>query len=155
MRSSGSGAISTTFSSSSFTSTGTKSEEVVTYNISNLTLSLHNTLIYYVHLDQGDGVIITPHLKDSSTGQLRKILIENFKNSVQIIHATLQCCTSHRENLRKSSNTASTTTAGQENHNPWINKSLVTVKEQVIFGPKSGDFVGFFSDFFVVFLDHS
>ena len=129
MRSSGSGAISTTFSSSSFTSTGTKSEEVVTYNISNLTLSLHNTLIYYVHLDQGDGVILTPHLKDSSTGQLRKILIENFKNSVQIIHATLQCCTSHRENMRN----ASSSSGGQET-NPWINKSLVPVKEQVICG---------------------
>ena len=151
MRSSGSGAVSTTFSSSSFTSTGTKSDEVVTYNISNLTLSLHNTLIYYVHLDQGDGVILTPHLKDSTkSGQLRKILIENFKNSVQIIHATLQCCTSHRENMRKSSSAS----VGQENDSPWINKALVPVKEQVIFwrflvkkvGFLRRDFVSFFRE---------
>ena len=122
MRSSGSGALSTTYSSSSYTSGGAKADEIVTYNISNLTISLHNTLIYYMHLDHGDGVILAPQCKDSP-GQLRKILIDNFKNAVQIIHSTLQCCSTQRSNLRS-------TTSGQE-HNPWISKSLVAVKEQV------------------------
>ena len=124
MRSSGSGAaISTTFSSSSVASSGGKIDEIVTYNISNLTISMHNTLINYLHLDQGNGVILAPHQHTDSTGQLRKILIDNFKNAVQIIHATLRCCTTHRMNVRSSS-------SGLEN-NPWINKSLVAVKEQV------------------------
>ena len=124
MRSSGSGAaISTTFSSSSVASSGGKIDEIVTYNISNLTISMHNTLINYLHLDQGNGVILAPHQHTDSTGQLRKILIDNFKNAVQIIHATLRCCTTHRMNVRSSS-------SGSEN-NPWINKSLVAVKEQV------------------------
>ena len=124
MRSSGSGALSTTYSSSSYTSGGggAKAEEIVTYNISNLTISLHNTLIYYMHLDHGDGVILAPLCKDSP-GQLRKILIDNFKNAVQLIHSTLQCCSTQRSNLRS-------TSSGKE-HNPWISKSLVAVKEQV------------------------
>ena len=107
-------------------------EELVTYRISQLTISAENVLLHHVHLDIGEGVYLGPVVDpDSSSDRvLHQKFLENFRASAQIIHSTFQMALKHRDNLRATYN-ASGSGAGNVQPKPWTNKTLVAVKEHV------------------------
>ncbi len=98
--------------------------DLVTYQVTKLSVSLDNTLIHYMHLDIGEGVFLAP-LKNPATGQLMTSVLENFRAAAQIIHSTFQMGLRNRESARSAD--------AQEGHSraQWVNKSLIAVKEQV------------------------
>lgn len=128
VRSGGSAAASSSVLSTTSTRSGIEdcSTDVVTYQVSRLTVAAENTLLHYLHLDVGEGVFLAP-LKVSS-GQLQSSLLDNFRAAAQIIHSTFQMALRHRESLRSSSTPGDTTGISRA----WINKSLVAVKEQAM-----------------------
>ena len=103
-------------------STESEREDLVTYHISKLEISLDNSLIYFFNLHHGDGVFIAPTKQDSGgVYHLQRLLFENFRNSVELIHGLLELSKIQRTNL----------SASGEERSKWTSKSLVAVKEHV------------------------
>jgi len=94
----------------------TESSDVVTYQISRLTVTQDNTLLQYAHIDVDEGILLTP-FKRQSFGQLEGLLMDNFLNAVRIMHCNFRSYSSQR-------------TGGGKNHK-WSSKSLAATKEQV------------------------
>lgn len=66
-------------------------EEVVTYEIKQLTISPENTLFHYIHLEAGEGIFLAPlTLPSPETHPLHTELVHNFRAACQIIHNTFQ-----------------------------------------------------------------
>ncbi|TRY75063.1 hypothetical protein TCAL_00628 [Tigriopus californicus] len=96
------------------------SDEFVRYQVSQLTLSPENTLFHYIHLEVGQGVYLAPLSPPKSP--LHSALIENFRATCQIIHSTFQVSLKSREMVRTL----------KTSPKPWLNRSLVAVKEQAL-----------------------
>eukprot|EP00095_Tigriopus_kingsejongensis_P006337 maker-scaffold804_size94796-snap-gene-0.17 protein:Tk06337 transcript:maker-scaffold804_size94796-snap-gene-0.17-mRNA-1 annotation:"pdz domain-containing protein 6" len=71
------------------------SDEFVTYQVSQLTISPENTLFHYIHLEVGQGVFLAPLSLPSTP--LHTALLENFRATCQIIHSTFQVSLKSRE----------------------------------------------------------
>lgn len=118
IRSSASASISTT------NSTDSEKEDLVTYHVSRLSIALDNTLIYFMQLKCGDGVFIAPAKQETgNVHHLQRLLFENFRNAVELIHGMLQLSLVQREHLSNEDEGAS----------KWTSRSLVTLKEHVSF----------------------
>ncbi|CAB4055754.1 INTU [Lepeophtheirus salmonis] len=78
-------------------------EEMITYRISQLSISKENTVFHFIHLDFGEGIFLSP--LSTPSGNLHKELLINIRASAQIIHSTFQMALRNGEmlkNLRKS-----------------------------------------------------
>ena len=100
-------------------------EEVVTYQVSQLSISPDNTIFHFLHLDVGEGVFLAPLSPPS--GPYHNAVLDNFRSACQIIHSSFQM-TIRSKDLVKSREAGQG--LNQVNQRPWLNKSLVAVKEQ-------------------------
>jgi len=113
--------------SASLSSVSTESdqrEDLVTYHVSKLTLSVDNTLIYFLHLKVGEGVFIGPSKQDSGNVlHLQRLLFDNFRSAVELIHGIFELSAG---NQRRANSVSTTTDNG---NGKWTSKSLVAIKE--------------------------
>ncbi|XP_040583226.1 protein inturned [Lepeophtheirus salmonis] len=98
-------------------------EEMITYRISQLSISKENTVFHFIHLDFGEGIFLSP--LSTPSGNLHKELLINIRASAQIIHSTFQMALRNGEMLKTSESRRITPS-------PWLNRPLVAVKEQGI-----------------------
>lgn len=105
--------------SHSTTSTDAEADDLVTYHVSKLSISLDNTLIYFLNLQEGQGVFLAPTSKQESGNSLHlnRQLFDNFRSGVELIHGILKLSSSQRQNA--------------EEMGKWSNKSLAALKEHV------------------------
>ena len=93
-------------------------EDVVTYQVSQLSISPSNTIFHFLHLDVGEGVFLAP--LRPPPGKYHTSVLENFRAACQIIHSSFQMTIRSKDSVK----------SRQEVTRPWLNKSLVVVKEQ-------------------------
>ena len=98
------------------------SEEYVTYQVSQLTVSPENTLFHYVHLEVADGIYLSTLNGKRNDDSLHPELLDSFRSACQIIHQTFETSLRSREAFK----------APTSESRPWTNRSLVAVKEQGI-----------------------
>ena len=68
----------------------TSTEDLITYNVSRLTISQDCSLIHFLHLNTGDGLFLAPKTLKAGDFQMQSILLENFRAAVEMMHAILQ-----------------------------------------------------------------
>jgi hypothetical protein len=86
-------------------------------------MGTYNTLLHYLHLDVGEGVFLAP--VSTGQGKLHNAMLANFQSAAQLVHGTLQRCSTQRAILRAANGDSC---CGQE----WLNSNLVAVREQVL-----------------------
>lgn len=101
---------------------GIEEEDIVHYQVSQLSVSPDNTIFHFLHLDVGEGVFLAPLVAPS--GSFHGQVLDNFRSACQIIHTTFQM-TIRSKDLVKGREAGQTPP-----QRPWLNKSLVAVKEQ-------------------------
>jgi len=100
---------------------GDGEEEVTTYQVSQLSISPDNTIFHFLHLDVGEGVFLAP--LSPPGGRYHNSVLENFRAACQIIHSSFQMTIRGKDLVK-------TQGQGQAPQRPWLNKSLVAVREQ-------------------------
>ena len=98
---------------------------MVTYQVSQLSISPDNTIFHFLHLDVGEGVFLAP--LSPPGGPYHNAVLDNFRSACQIIHSSFQM-TIRSKDLVKSREAGQG--LNQVSQRPWLNKSLVAVKEQ-------------------------
>ena len=68
----------------------TSTEDLITYNVSRLTISQDCSLIHFLHLNTGEGIFLAPKTLKAGDFQMQSILLENFRAAVEMLHAILQ-----------------------------------------------------------------
>ena len=68
---------------------GEANEDLITYNVSRLTVSPDCSLIHFLHLNTGEGVFLAPKTLKAGDFQMQSILLENFRAAVEMMHAIL------------------------------------------------------------------
>lgn len=66
-----------------------ETEDLITYNVSRLTVSPECSLIHFLHLNTGDGIFLAPKTLKAGDFQMQSILLENFRAAVEIMHSVL------------------------------------------------------------------
>ena len=66
-----------------------ETEDLITYNVSRLTVSPECSLIHFLHLNTGDGIFLAPKTLKAGDFQTQSILLENFRAAVEIMHSVL------------------------------------------------------------------
>jgi len=106
-------------------------EEVLAYTVSQLSISPENTIFHFLHLDVGEGVFLAPLVPPS--GPYHTQVLDNFRAACQIIHSSFQMTIRSKELVKGREGAAP---------RPWLNKSLVAVKEQGMlfhYSPSDGE----------------
>ena len=63
-------------------------EDIVAYQVSQLSVSPENTIFHFLHLDVGEGVFLAPLVAPS--GPYHTQVLDNFRAACQIIHSSFQ-----------------------------------------------------------------
>ena len=66
-----------------------ETEDLITYNVSRLTVSPECSLIHFLHLNSGEGIFLAPKTLKAGDFQMQSVLLENFRAAVEILHAVL------------------------------------------------------------------
>ncbi len=112
-------------------------EQLVTYKVSQVTLSPENTIFHYIHLDVGEGVFLAPL---SQTGSpYHTDIVHQFRIACHIIHANFQvraslfeCGTGFQSccHFQTTLHCRDAVMQGSPSK-AWLNRNLIAVREQV------------------------